>query len=317
MLMVKSDAYGHGLERVSLAAEELVDSFGVATLQEGERLREAGIQKDILVLICAPYELKRAIESGLTVGLHCFEQLEALERLIVTGEVCPRDVRLHIKVDTGMHRLGFAPDEVKEVVARLETIAVRAEGVYSHLRARAYSQKAEFMRAVKAVKARFPAACAHLAASENLGVSTLRFDAVRIGIAAYRGAMTVTSEVVQARRIGAGEHVSYGNFKVERATNIAIVFGGYGDGVKRETPSHVVIRGRKCKTLGRVCMDMFAVDTGDMTTEVGEPVTLFSPETAACVAKERRTIDYTVMTGWHGRCERSYVYKATGEEGSS
>ncbi len=316
IFMVKSDAYGHGLERVALATQELVDAFGVATICEGERLREAGIEKEILVLVCAPYELKRAIGDGLTIGLYCFAQLEALERLIETGEVSPHDVRVHIKADTGMHRLGFAPDEVNEVVARLEKAGVRVEGVYSHLRARAYSQKEEFMRAVAVVKTHFPSACAHLAASENLSVSTLRFDAVRIGIAAYRGAMTVTSEVVQARRIEAGERVSYGNFKVKKDTNTAIVFGGYGDGVKREFPSHVVIRGQKCGVLGRVCMDMFVVDTGDMLAEVGEKVILFSPETAASVARDRKTIDYAVMTGWHGRCERSYVDKVTGEEES-
>lgn len=313
MLMTKANAYGHGLERVALATQDIVEGFGVATVEEGIALRRVGVLKDVLVLICPPREMKTAIEYGLCIGVHCFEQLDELERI---AESCAdkSQIRVHIKVDTGMHRLGFAPDEIGQAMDRLGQIGVIPEGIYSHMRARVYSQKAEFMRAISTVKTRFPQITAHLAASSNLGLRSYGFDCVRLGIAAYKGAMTVMSEVVEARRVNAGENISYGNFRLKRATNTAIVFGGYADGVKREYPSFVMIRGHKCKTLGRVCMDMFAVDTGDFVARVGEPVTLFCGDIAEDVARMGKTIEYTLMTCWHGRVEVNYVDKGSGEE---
>ncbi len=315
ILMVKADAYGHGLVEVALAAQDIVDAFGVATLEEGLALKSAGIKKEILALVVAADEMEEAFERGLSVGLHSAAQLDMLERLVKRGRIDPKQANLHIKVDTGMHRLGFAPDRVTEIAARLSEIGVVPKGIYSHLRGRVYSQKTEFMHAIEQVKALFPQIPAHLAASENLDVRTLRFDAVRLGIAAYRGAMTVESEVVESRKIGAGEHVSYGNFAVRDDANTAVVFGGYADGVRRERPSFVEIRGKRCPVLGRVCMDMFVVDTGDFLAEEGEKVTLLSPDIADDVAKERGTIPYTVMTDWRGRLERRYIYdKGAGEK---
>ncbi len=318
MLMLKADAYGHGATQVALATEDIVDAFGVATIEEGIKLRRAGIEKEILVLICSPNEMERALLEGLSVGLHCDEQLEKLARLISSDRAYANRANVHIKLDTGMHRLGFLPSETERVTAALEMCGANVRGVYSHLRARDYLQKERFTHAIGYVKARYPHATAHLAASENLRVGTLQFDAVRVGIAAYRGAMTVKSEVVERRRIAAGEHIGYGNFKVREDKNVAIVFGGYADGVKRECPSCVLIRGRKCAPLGRVCMDMFAVDTGDFLADIGEEVTLLSGEMERDVARERKTIEYTVMTGWHGRGERIYLNdKSTGKKGSS
>lgn len=314
-LMVKADAYGHGAEQTALATQDIVDGFGVATLEEGLALRRAGIKKDILTLICAPREIEPAVRAGLGFGLRNFEQIEQIERLVRDGKTDAGKIRAHIKVDTGMHRLGFAPCDIPAVVDRLAEIGVAPEGIYSHLRARSYAQKAEFEKAREVVISRFPNAMAHLAASGNLHVRAMQFDCVRIGIAAYRGAMTVASEVVEARKVPKGERISYGNFKAASDLNTAIVFGGYGDGVKRELPSSVYIRGRACKVLGRVCMDMFAVDTGDFMADMGEEVILFSQNTARDVCKQRRTIEYCVMTGWHGRVERIYVGERRGEEG--
>lgn len=316
ILMVKADAYGHGLVRVALATQDIVDAFGTATTEEGIALREAGITKDILVMICPPHELKAAVSAGLTVGLHNFEQLAELARLISSGEVRAGEIRAHIKVDTGMHRLGFSQSDLPKALDALSSLGITPNGVYSHMRARAYSQKRQFICAISQVKARFGQAEAHLAASANLNVKSLQFDCVRIGVAAYRSAMTVTSEVVEARYVQSGERVGYGNFKLAEGANIAIVYGGYAEGLDREHPSSVLIRGRLCKVVGRVCMDMFAADTGDFLAEVGESVTLYSPALEQLAAKERKTIEYAVMTCWHGRIKRCYIDKTAGEEDS-
>lgn len=316
MLMVKSDAYGCGAERVARATADLVDGFGVATVEEGVRLREAGISAPVLVLVCPPREIETAITYGLSIGVHCFEQLSALDTLIRQNRISPDEARIHIKADTGMHRLGFSPAEICALPDMLSKMGVHPEGIYSHLRARSYEQKTEFTACVSQLKASFEQITAHLAASPNLLVKSMQFDMVRVGIAAYRGAMTVKSEVIAARRVNAGEHISYGNFKAEHDVNTAIVFGGYGDGVARERPSGAVIRGRMCKPLGRVCMDMFAVDTGEFLADIGEEVTLFSSDIAHDVARQRKTIDYTVMTSWHGRVERRYVDKERGKKDS-
>jgi len=103
-----------------------------------------------------------------------------------------------------------------------------------------------------------------------------------------------------------GEYVSYGNYKLKSATNTAVVFGGYADGVYRERPSSVFIRGRRCRVIGRVCMDMTVVDCGDFLPEIGEDAVLTDPEHIDLVTKERKSINYTVMTCWHGRVEKIY-----------
>lgn len=305
MLMVKADAYGHGLTQVACAVQDLVCGFGVATVEEGEALRFAGIDKPILVCACAPRELKRAAEQDITVGLNNFAQLSALLALKAEGE--PSNfVRLHLKVDTGMHRLGFAPEDVPYVVGVLADNGFELSGVYSHLRNRNNGQIYAFEHACADVLSVYPAAVRHLAASANLDVKRLRYDLVRVGINAYRCAMRVKSEVICARSLSAGERVSYGNFRLKKDTNVAIVFGGYADGIARERPSSVWIRGVRCRPLGKVCMDMFAVDTGDFVPDVGEEAVLFDWEHADEIAAERKTTQYCLLTSFGGRTERIY-----------
>lgn len=304
MLMVKADAYGHGLVEVAGAVCDIVEGFGVATLEEGERLRAASIDKPILVCAVAPDELKRAIELDLTVGLNNFAQLSRLLSLISEG-IDSAAVKLHVKVDTGMHRLGFLPDDVHTVVDVLSENGFNVGGVYSHLRNRNYEQVRAFERACDIVRAVYPKAVRHLAASSNLSVNRLQYDLVRIGLTAYRSAICVRSEVINSRRLMAGERISYGNYKLKKDTNTAIVLGGYADGIA--APSSVWIRGVRCSVIGRVCMDMFAVDTGDFCANVGEEVTLFDWEHAHEIAAERRTTEYCLLTSFRGRVQRIYI----------
>lgn len=304
LLMVKADGYGHGMERVALALEDDVAAFGVATVEEGVRLRQAGVNKCVLVCICAADEVLYAAENGLTVAVADENTLEEVERLCRFG-IQPD---FHVKIDTGMHRLGFPSESAGELAERMAKSGLRPAGVYSHLRSPNGEQVKAFSQAAEKFKAVFPDVVLHLASSSSLEMQDALFDMVRIGHAAYKDAMRVTSRVVAVRQVRRGDCVGYGEMRVSKDCNLAVVFGGYFDGVRRENPSCVVIRGRKCPCVGSVCMDMFAVDTGDFVAECGETVVLVGEELSAEeVAHNRNTVDYTVMTGWHGRKQRIFT----------
>lgn len=307
MLMVKADAYGHGLVKVAKRAENVVDAFGVETLEEGAKLRRAGIKRDVLVLALCENEIYRAYKLDLTIGLHNREQFAKIVSLIDSNRINPAKLKTHIKVDSGMHRLGFCLDELQIVLQKAKALGINVSGIYSHLRDETESQKSTFDRFVEVAKGYYPDIKAHLASSHSLFNPNLRYDGVRLGINAYNGAMSAYSQVVESRRLQAGERVSYGDFVLQKATNTAVVFGGYADSIARENPSSVRIRGKKCAVIGNVCMDCFVVDTGDLEANVGERVLLFDSDTASEVASERNTIEYCLMTSQKGRIQRVYL----------
>lgn len=304
LLMVKADAYGHGMTEIARAAEDCVDMFGVATVEEGAALRACGIKKDILAAVCASSEIDFAADNGLTVAAADCAFADALAECAKRRQ----PPKVHVKVDTGMHRLGFPSGEAADALRRLMSAGITPEGIYSHLREPDRLQAERFADAVASARGICPLIKAHLASSSSLGIVSARYDMVRVGHAAYEGVMTVKSRVIAVRRAKAGEYVGYGRHALAHDTNLAVVFGGYFDGVRRECASAVLLRGKPCLPAGSVCMDMFAVDTGDMTAEIGEEVTLTGGELPSSeVARQRQTIDYTVMTGWHGRIKRIYT----------
>lgn len=298
MLMVKANAYGHGLLQVAGATQDLVDAFGVATIEEAKALQDSGVTKDILVLLAQPNELCDVFKRGFLLSLHCKEQLQELLRLARVGFVDPKSARLHLKVDSGMHRFGFEMCKIDEICRTLKDYGFHAEGVFSHLRDGSASQKALFDECVEIVKCSFPNVIAHLASSHSFEKDGLQYDMVRVGLCAYKGAMSVISEVVDARFVRRGEIVGYGGSPLENDTNVAFVFGGYADGICRESPHGAWIGGKYCKAVGIACMDVFAVDTQDYIAKIGEKVTLFDGETALVAANERKTVEYCVYTAF-------------------
>ncbi len=316
LFMVKANAYGHGLREVALNTEDLVDAFGVATVEEGISLRDAGIKKDVLVIACAADEIETAAEYGLTVGLANEVMLEEVERLVGSKAIAADALKIHLVADSGMHRLGFEEGQIDGVLKRLRACCVELCGVYSHLRARTQRQIRCFDRICAAVSRVYPSALRHLAASHALSCKRLRYDMVRAGIAAYEGAMRVESRILTVRRVNAGEYVSYGRFKLQRPANTAVIFGGYADGVARERPSCVYIDGQKCRVLGNICMDMCIVDCKDIPVKVGQSVILTDSVHIDEISKQRKSINYTLMTCWKGRVERIYLYdESRGETG--
>ena len=290
ILMVKADAYGHGLKEVAKATESLVEGFGVATVEEGVTLRKSGIKSKILVAQWLQDEIDVATEYNLTLSVGDFVQLDLVKSVGIEAE---------IKVNTGMNRFGFDFCDTARLSRKLEGFS--PSGIYSHL----FS-----LEAVKGQKERFERVVSDL----NLkGVETHLFsssyahlgDTVRLGIGAYQGAMTVTSTVVAVRSLHRGDNVGYGNI-MPKSGGVAWVFGGYADGISREAPAPVLIDG-KLREVVAVCMDTFAVYVGEDVVKVGDEVTLLGEDLDQNkLAKLTGTIPYVILTKWRGRTERIY-----------
>lgn len=314
MLMLKANAYGHGAAEVAKATCDIADSFGVVCVEEGIVLRNIGIKNDILVCACACDEIQKAVEFGLTVSLHEKAQAERLIDLVNLGLINARDLKLHLKTDSGMHRLGFCENEIDGVLSALRENGIQLEGVFSHLRELSFEQKERFERMANKVRAVYPNAVRHLASSHSLTAEEMRYDMVRVGLFAYERAMSVRSQVISARHIDAGEFVSYGNYISDRPMNLVTVFGGYADGMAGT--KRVWIEGRECPVVGNVCMDMFVADCGECLPETGQEVLICDGGHIAEVASDRNTIDYCIYTAFNGRAERIYIHKKSDETGS-
>ena len=291
ILMVKGDAYGHGLIAVSKYAEPLVYGFGVATIEEGIALRENGITKPILVCQALPNEIDEAVRHNLTPTISNFTTLDIAQK---TGG------KYALKINTGMNRFGFDPCQIPTLKKRIATGSL--EGMYSHI----YSPLSAEMQSdlFEKIAAEIGEECdRHIFAS-----STAKTDdkIVRIGLNAYEGAMTVESRIVAVRKVNKDHVVGYGN-KMPNDGYVAWIFGGYADGINRENPQPILVGGRICQTVA-VCMDAICVYTGDYEGEIGERVVLQNRIlTPQYIAEKTNTIPYVVMTGRTGRIERVYT----------
>lgn len=290
LAIVKADAYGHGLIRVARALRE-ADAFGVASIEEAVRLRDAGITQPI-VLLEGPFEASELAEigvHGLESVVHNHEQLEWFAR---QERVTP----LWIKVDTGMHRLGFTLEEVPAVVARLAArercLRLMTHFASAHLHGDA-SVEAQLARFAALVESRASEVC--LAnSSAILAWPATHGDWVRPGLALYgvspfdatlgselglTPAMTVTSALIAVKSVRAGGGVGYGKaYTCARDTRIGVVAFGYADGYPRQaaTGTPVLVDGVCTQVLGEASMDMMTVDLTPLPhARVGDPVVLW------------------------------------------
>ena len=291
ILMVKGDGYGHGMVEVSKYVEPIVYGFSVATIEEGILLRECGITKDILVCQCLPEEVAVAKRYNLTVAVGNYETLDVAIK---------EDVDVQIKINSGMNRFGFDTKEIphlKEIIPK-----GKAKGVYSHIYSPSFQadQREMFSRCVNLLDIDCDT---HISASSTASDSD---NIVRLGMNAYKGAMTAESRIVAVRRLNAGDVVGYGNHMTNDGY-VAWIFGGYADGISREKPQPVLINGKICPIVA-VCMDAICAYTGEYEGYVGERVVLqnhiLTPE---YIAQETNTIPYTILTSRRGRINRIYT----------
>lgn len=328
MAVLKGDGYGHGAVRTARAALSAgAAALAVATLGEGRTLREAGITAPILVLgYVPPWQAEAAVALDLDCALFDFATAEALHAAALA---LGRPARVHVKVDTGMARLGLRPDETGVFLARLrELTGLQVVGIYTHFATadepdlqRAEAQLAVFtalLGDLTAAGLRPP--IAHAANSAALlRMPAARLDMVRPGIACYglapsaavplpegfRAALSFHSEVAQVREHPPGTPISYGGaFVTKRPSRIATIPVGYADGVRRAPPwREVLIRGRRAPIVGRICMDYAMADVTDIPdVRRGDAVVLIGRQgddaiSAEEVASWLGTINYEVVTG--------------------
>ena len=299
--VVKADGYGHGATAIAQALDDTVDFFAVATVSEAVDLRAGAVKKPILILGYAwPEDYEELIEKD--VRFTVFKEKDAKE-LSELGERMGKKALIHIKVDTGMNRIGFpVDDEAVETVRRIRTLpGVEVEGIFTHFaradeedKTYAYEQLRlfqDFIRRVEKDADRIPIHhCANSAASMEMPEAFM--DMVRLGIAMYglypsdevsheielTPALELKSQVVYVKDVEMGEGISYNHTRIlTEDKKVATIPVGYGDGYPRllSNCGYVLIRGKKAPILGRICMDQMMVDvTGIPGVEEGDEVTL-------------------------------------------
>lgn len=333
MAVVKADAYGHGAPRVAAALSDAgVTWFAVAHVPEGIRLRKSGIEGRILVLSAPlPEYVSLYPEYDLDINVTSREVAEYLTR----GGEGP--FRAHIKIDTGMSRLGVSCEEAESIVRLLDAAPnVKIEGLWTHL-ATSDEEDPEFsLRQIELFRKTiepFADSSARIHAANSAAAlrlpESVRFPRVlmRIGIGLFGycdppglaesvgllPVMRLTSRVTQLKWVEAGTGVSYGrSWIASRRTQIATIGAGYADGYPRllSNRGQVSIRGENYPVVGTVCMDMFMVDLGgDSDVSVGDEVVLFGLgyPSAEHVAEWAQTIPYEVLTGVTARVPRVLV----------
>jgi len=318
MAVVKADGYGHGLERVARALDS-ADAFGVASPGDGLRLRAAGITKRIVVL-SGPDEATDLAEFRrleLDAVIHHESQLAWLE-----ADADPRPLRVWLKIDTGMHRLGFAPARARDAHARLRASANidRDIVLMTHFAASDEFDNALTTRQIET----FDAATRDLPGPHSLANSAgvlgwpnaqgdwVRAGGLLYGLSVIEGktgadlgfepAMTLSAKLIAVNRVGKGERIGYAaTWECPEDMRVGVAAIGYGDGYPRSAPSGtpVLVDGVRAALAGRVSMDLLAIDLRNVpAAKVGDRVTLWGPQLPVeIVAEKAGTISYDLTCG--------------------
>lgn len=338
LLAVKADGYGHGAVEVSSLVEQagLADILGVSSPQEGIELREAGIKLPILVLgLVVP--CKKAINAILEYELtQTIADVHLAQQISKEGKEKNKWVKVHLKVDTGMGRIGCKPENVLEIadnVSHLDNIEL--EGIFSHFPI-SDDPDSDFTRTQirmfkdiieELQKKNINIPLAHFAnSSAILNYPDSVFNMTRPGIMAYGyrpsnnckqniklfPSMSFKSCIVFCKRVIKGTPLSYGlTYKTDNDTNIATIPVGYGDGYSRflSNKGKVIINNKIYPVVGTVCMDQILVDLGDDEYPIGEEVILFGKNdiTVETVADWIATIPYEVTCSISKRVKRVYT----------
>ena len=339
LAMVKANAYGHGaVEAAKIFTECGAFMLGVACAAEALELRTHGISAPILIAGYVPSsEIETALMLDAKITVSTFAEAEEISRRAL---LCGKKAVLHIKVDTGMHRLGFLADRedaLSEAMRIFTLPSVTVEGIFTHfpcaeeeemLTRNAFSAFVSFAEAlesasgVKLIK--------HAANSATIfRFPEMHLDMVRAGICLYGDnplpakntvpplceAMTVKATVGRVADIRKGETVGYGaTFRAERDTRIATVLIGYGDGISRALSGRgfAIFKGRKVPIVGRICMDQLMLDITGIEAKTGDVVTIRGREgenavTTRETAELLGTISYEVFCNLGERIPRIYV----------
>lgn len=340
MVVLKANAYGHGVDGVAPFIAPFADYLGVATVEEGIHLRQLGITRPILVLGgTLPQQIPAFLEFDLTLTASSPDLLRAAEQL---AESTRRRLKVHLKIDTGMERIGVHEYEAGPFLEQaLECQHVEIEGIFSHFAnseardlSHARLQLERFQEVLQFFERRgLPMPIRHMANSGAiLQLRESHFDMVRAGILFYgiypgrevprvvkvHPAATWRSRIAFSKITLPQRPVSYGSlWHSERPTRIVTIPCGYADGYFRRMTNRaqVLIGGKRYPQVGRICMDQFMVNMGDEGAEVGEEVVLLGEMGEECITAEELaewagTNEYEVMTNISARVPRVFLSSA-------
>ncbi len=344
MAVIKADAYGHGAIQIGRLLEHKCAFFGVATILEALELRNAGLQKPILILGHTPTEaFPAAIENDIRPTIFRYEDALALSN---AAQSLGKSARFHFAVDTGMSRIGFQVTEADaDACAAIAALpGLVAEGLFSHFATadckdltRAQRQAELFAKFDRMLKDR--GVCIpirHLDNSAGIMNFGCHYEMARSGIITYgmypssevspnllplRPALSWHSRIINLRLLPAGREIGYGGtFVTKRPTMVATVPVGYADGYRRNLSNrfYVLIRGQKAPILGRICMDQMMVDVTDIPgVRHGDPVVLIGSSgdsriSIEQIAAEADSFNYEFACGISRRVPR--IYYQGGEE---
>jgi len=335
--IVKANAYGHGLLKIAKAAIKFgAERLGVATVEEGKKLRKAGVKAPILILgTLNPAQIPLVANYNLTPTVYTYQTANQLAE--AEGKV-----KVHIKVDTGMGRIGCLPLEAPALIKKINQLSnLEVEGMFSHFAAAdededyTRQQLASFQQVQKRLReAGIEIPLFHLANSAALiNYPETHYQAVRMGLILYglypepglqsqidlKPVMTWKARIAHVKELPPGKSISYGcTYTTSRPTKVATIPVGYHDGYPRglSNQSEVLYQGKRYPVIGRVCMDQFMVDMTGTEAEKGEVVTLLGKDrdseiTAGELAELMDTINYEIICRVGSRVPR--IYNKDGE----
>ncbi|NRS89719.1 alanine racemase [Flavobacterium sp. 7E] len=333
MVMVKAFGYGNGgLEIANLLEHHKVDYLGVAFADEGISLKNGGIHLPIMVLNPENTSFAAIIQHQLEPEIYCLKGLHAFLKIAKQKNL--KSFPIHIKLDTGMHRLGFEEEALGELIATLKgNETVKVQSILSHLatsddlvhREFTISQISIFEKlSTKIVTALNINPIRHILNTSGISnYPDAQYNMVRLGIGLYgvsndpseqkflENVGTLKSVISQIRTIGAGESVGYGRrFMADKLTRVATIPIGYADGISRgwgNGVGFVNIKDKKAKILGSICMDMLMVDVTEIDCTEGDSVIIFGEKpTVSYIAKKLNTIPYEILTSISQRVKRVF-----------
>jgi len=336
MAVVKADGYGHGAIPVARAALRAGASWlGVARLEEALELRQAGLASPILLLgYTPPGRMAEAIASELSIAVWTAEQVEAAASAARHQDT---SARLHLKVDTGMNRIGTQPETALELAQQISSMhGLKLEGLFTHF-ARAdeanlshtHEQVAWFREVLSQLEAAgLRPALVHAANSAaSLRTPEAHFDMVRLGIAmyglhpspdcllpdAFRPALSWKAVLSHVKQLPPGQGISYNyEYFTQSQERIGTIPVGYADGLRRNQPNQVLIQGQEVPIVGRVCMDQVMVQLDRVpASQPGDEVVIIGEQGAQHIHAEQvavrwGTINYDVVCGIGRRVPRLY-----------
>jgi alanine racemase len=332
MAMVKAFSYGLGTYEVAkLLEENKVDYLGVANTYEGIELRNSGIKLPIMVMKPEIDSFDLVVEHKLTPTIFSIFSLKKLIKTVDHG----KPLSISLKIDTGMHRLGFDENEIPELIKTLiKNPFLKIESIFSHLAATdenehinfTQNQISKFKSIAEIISIKFTYHIDKHILNTNgiINFNEAQFNMVRLGIGLYgvcsdnktqkhlKSASTLKSKIAQIKHIKSGDSIGYNRIGIaESDMKIATIPVGYADGLNRNLSSgnwNFIINGQKAPIIGNVCMDMVMVNVSGVDCSEGDDAFIFSDDnTISEMAKCLKTIPYEILTSYSPRVKRVFL----------